>query len=410
MSTLSSESIPIDIYTEIVGEETVRNAKEAAQKLAGRTVCHVNSTFFGGGVAEILHRLVPLMRGVGLKVEWKVIKGSDEFFNATKAIHNGLQGMKIPFTEQMHKIYSEVNKANATDLDLSHDFVVIHDPQPAAMITYLPKKRGKWIWRCHIDLSHPNPEFIDFIVPFVLHYDALIFTMKQYVPMELASRKLSVNAPIIDPLSDKNKPLPDSLIQSILKKFDINQEKPIITQVSRFDPWKDPLGVIDTYRLVKKEVPDVQLLLIASMAGDDPEGWKYYERTARYAGNDYDIFLLTDLVGVGDTEVNAFQRASNVVLQKSLREGFGLSITEAMWKRIAVVGGNVGGVPLQILDGQNGFLVNNVEEAAEKCVYLLRHTEEAKVMGENGREHVRKNFLITRALKDCLGLFSSLEE
>jgi trehalose synthase len=348
------------------------------------------------------------MQNVGLKVDWRLIKGSDEFFSVTKAFHNGLQGMDIPLTDDMKKIYLEYNEANAQRLVVHHDFVIVHDSQPAAVISHQKIRLGKWIWRCHIDLSNPNPKFMDFLVPIIYQYDSLVFTMEQYVPEPLKSKKVAITPPSIDPLSDKNRYLSEDDVASILAKYGIDPERPIITQVSRFDPWKDPLGVIDTYRLVKKEVPAVQLLLIANMAKDDPEGWTYYEKTLRHAAEDLDIYVLTDMKGVGDIEVNAFQRASDVVLQKSLREGFGLSVSEALWKEVPVVGGNVGGIPLQIIDGMNGFLVNSVQEAAEKTLYLLKHPVEAKKMGAKGKEHILNNFLITRLLEDDLKLLTSL--
>lgn len=408
MRRVSVNKISLDEYTPIVGKVKIEEIKELAESLVGKKVRHVNSTSFGGGVAEILHRLVPLMCDAGLKAEWRVIKGSDKFFSVTKALHNGLQGMNIPLTEDMKKTYLKFNKINAHEFDSDHDLVVIHDYQPAAIMNYLPTTRGKWIWRCHIDLSRPNQQFIDFISPLILKYNSSIFTMKQFVQEPLKSRKTFIIPPSIDPLSEKNKPLPENLIFSILDKYDVDHEKPIITQVARFDPWKDPLGVIDVYRSVKKKVTNVQLLLIASMAKDDPEGWIYYEKTTRHAAEDYDIHLLSDLNGVGNIEVNAFQRASDVILQKSIREGFGLSVTEALWKGVPVVGSNVGGIPLQIINDETGFLIDNVEEAVEKTVYLLKHPSEAKEMGRKGREHILKNFLITRHLKDYLSLFRSI--
>lgn len=408
MDSVSVGKVPLDKYASIIGEKKIEEIKAVAENLAGKDVCHVNSTSFGGGVAEILRRLVPLMCDVGLKAEWKVIKGSDEFFNVTKTIHNGLQGMNVSLTEQMKKTYLKYNKTNTHELNLNHEFVVVHDYQPAAIINHYQSRVGKWIWRCHIDLSHPNQEFMNFITPFVLQYDSLIFTMEQFVQKPLKAKKVALIPPSIDPLSAKNKPLSESLVLSVLDKYDVDAEKPIITQVARFDPWKDPLGVIDVYRLVRKKTPSVQLLLIASMAKDDPEGWTYYEKTARHAAEDYNIHLLTDLKGIGGVEVNAFQRASDVVLQKSIREGFGLSVAEALWKEVPVVGGNVGGIPLQILHGKTGFLVSSIEEAAEKTLYLLKHPAEAQRMGKEGREHVLKNFLITRHLRDYLELFGSL--
>ena len=408
MSDVLVNALSLDKYAPIVGEQKISEIRDLASKLAGKSVCHINSTSFGGGVAEILHRLVPLMQDVGLKTDWRLIKGSEEFFNVTKAFHNGLQGMNIALTDEMKKIYLEYNKANARRLDLHHEFVVVHDSQPAAVISHQKIRLGKWIWRCHIDLSSPNADFINFLVPIMYQYDSLIFTMEQYVPEPSKSKKVAIIPPSIDPLSDKNKPLAEDNVLSILDKYGVDAEKPIITQVSRFDPWKDPLGVIDAYRIVKKEIPTAQLLLIASMAKDDPEGWTYYEKTTRHAADDLDIHLLTDLKGVGDIEVNAFQRASNVIVQKSTREGFGLSVTEALWKEVPVVGGNVGGIPLQIIDGVNGFLVNTVEETAERILYLLKHPAEAKEMGAKGKEHILKNFLITRHLEDYLRLFASL--
>ena len=408
MSNVLVSNLSLDKYAPVVGDQKISKIRELAGKATGKTVCHINSTSFGGGVAEILHRLVPLMQDVGLKAEWKLIQGSDEFFNVTKAFHNGLQGMNIPLTEEMKTTYLENNEANAHELDLHHEFVVIHDSQPAAVINYQKNKTGKWVWRCHIDLSTPNPAFTNFLTPPISQYDALIFTMAQYAPESLKQRKLAVIPPSIDPLSDKNKPLSEGIVRAKLDKYGVDPERPIITQVSRFDPWKDPLGVIDAYRIVKKEIPTLQLLMIASMAKDDPEGWSYFEKTARHAGDDSDIHLLTDLKGVGNIEVNAFQRASDVILQKSTREGFGLTVTEGLWKEVPVIGGNAGGIPLQIIHGENGFLVNSVQEAAERTLYLLKHPAEAKRMGAKGKEHVRKNFLITRHLEDYLNLFASI--
>ncbi len=409
MHNISVNKISLDEYTQIVGKLRIEEIKELAESLVGKKACHINSTSFGGGVAEILRRLAPLMRDVGLEVEWIVIDGSDEFFDVTKALHNGLQGMNIPLTEDMKETYLRLNRINARELDSDYDLVVIHDCQPAAIIDYLPTRKGKWTWRCHIDLSNPSKQFIDFITPFVLKYDSLIFTMKEFVQECLKSTAQTfIIPPSIDPLSEKNKPLSKNLIFSILDKYDVDAERPIITQVARFDPWKDPLGVIDVYRSVKKKMTDVQLLLIASMAKDDPEGWKYFEKTARHAAEDYDIHLLSDLNGVGNIEVNAFQRASSVILQKSIREGFGLSVAEALWKGVPVVGSNVGGIPLQIINNETGFLIDNFEEAGRKTLYLIKHPDKARKMARKGKEHILKNFLITRHLKDYLLLFCSI--
>jgi len=405
---VSVRELSLDDYGKIVGQSEVDNTRALADRISGARVCHVNSTSFGGGVAEILHRLVPLMKDVGLDTDWKVPEGTDEFFNVTKAMHNGLQGMETPLTEEMKRIYLHQNETNAGLLALDYDYIVIHDPQPLAMIRHCPERMGNWIWRCHIDLSRPNKNFLAFLAPFIEQYDATIFTLKEYAEETLKVKRLAAIPPSIDPLSDKNKALSVSQILSVLDRYDVDPEDPIITQVSRFDPWKDPFGVIDAYRIVKRKLPNAQLLLIASMARDDPEAWVYYEKTARKAGEDHSIHLLTDLVGVHDLEVNAFQRASDAILQKSTREGFGLTVTEALWKGVPVVGGNVGGIPLQVKDGITGFLVNTVEEAAEKTLYLLTHPKQAEEMGEKGREHVLRNFLITRHLKDYLKLFIQL--
>lgn len=399
--------LSLDKYSCIVGEKETEDICYLAKKIEKKRVCHVNSTSFGGGVAEILHRLVPLMRDVGLDAEWKVIAGSDKFFTVTKTFHNALLGSDKSLTEEMKKVYLSHNETNSDLLDLNHDYIVIHDPQPLALIDYCDEKIGKWAWRCHIDLSQPNREFLNFLAPYIMRYDGLIFSLKRYAKKFAKIKEIAVIYPSIDPLSDKNKPLSDSKVFSTLETYDVAADKPILTQVSRFDPWKDPMGVIDVYRLVKKRIPRVQLLLIGSMAHDDPEGSVYYEKTEQYAGNDYNIHLLTNLA---DVEVNALQRASDVVLQKSIREGFGLTVSEALWKEVPVVGGNVGGITLQIIDGKTGFLVNSVEEAAKKTLHLLKNSKKAEEMGRKGREHVLKNSLITRHLKDYLKLFLRLSE
>lgn len=402
--------IQLDDYAGIVGEEEIESVRVLAEGLKGKSVTHVNSTSFGGGVAETLHNLVPIMRDVGLDVHWEVIKGSLDFFNVTKKIHNALQGMSLNLSEDEIRTYLEYNRMNSETVILNTDFVVIHDNQPAAMIQFIPARKDRWIWRCHIDLSTPNTSVWSFLEPFISRYDAAIFTSEKYVLKGVnVAPKIFIRPPSIDPLADKNKEIPASEISDVLEKFGVNPEKPIITQVGRFDPWKDPLGAIDVYRLVKKEIPQVQLLLIAGMASDDPEGWTYLEKTARHAGDDEDIHILTDFKGVKDLEVNAFQRASQVVLQMSTREGFGLTVSEALWKGIPVVARNVGGIPLQIVNGADGYLVNTVTEAAEKTVNLLNHKEEAKQMGAAGRDFVKNNFLIVNDLKGYLKIFKEIQ-
>jgi len=395
-------------YIDIIGKEEIESIKKLALPLKEKKVVHINATSFGGGVAEILSALVPLMKDVGIEAEWQVIKGSDDFFNVTKSIHNGLQGMDVPFTKKMKEIFLKNNQLNEELFEGEYDFVVIHDPQPVAIINYRKEKKGKWIWRFHIDPTSAQEKIWQFIRSFIEKHDAAIFTLKDYVKDDLKMEKIAIIPPAIDPLGPKNMDLDQEEIENIVTRYKVDPDRPIITQVSRFDPWKDPLGVIDMYRIVKREVKDVQLVLIASMANDDPEGWEYYEKTARHAGEDYDIHLLSNLNGVGNLEVNAFQRASDVIIQKSLREGFGLVITEALWKGKPVVAANVGGIPLQVDNRRTGFLVGDISECAERVIHLLKDSEIANKMGTSGKEYVRKNFLITRLLKDYLNLFNSL--
>ncbi len=402
------KKIGLDDFNPIVGEQEIVNLKDLGEKLKGKSVTHVNSTSFGGGVAELMRNLVPLMRDAGLDVHWEVIKGSFDFFKVTKKIHNALQGMNINLTKEEERTFIEYNRMNSELTSLNTDIVMVHDAQPAALIQFYPNRTNKWIWRCHIDLSTPNLSVWSYLEPYINRYDAAIFTAKQYVVPSLKVQPIAIRAPSINPLSDKNKELSEDMIIEILDRYEINPEKPIITQVGRFDPWKDPVGAIDVYRIVKKQFPDAQLLLIAGMATDDPEGWLYLEKTARHAGEDPNIHLLTDLKGVGDIEVNAFQRASQVVLQMSTREGFGLTVAEALWKGVPVVGRRVGGIPLQIIDESNGYLVDTVEQAAERTLCLLKNKDTARQMGANGKEYVRKNFLVITHLRDYLILFNEL--
>jgi len=396
-------------YAPIVGDAIIEQIRAMAKPLQGARVVHVNATAFGGGVAEILQTLVPLTRDVGLDAEWQIIEGRDEFFNVTKACHNGLQGMDVPFTNEMQNVWRRYNEMNAARFEGEYDFVIIHDPQPAGLLHYHGCVGGKhWIWRCHIDTSHPNPVYWDFFAPYISEYEAGIFTMEQYVGPGVNFKHLAIIAPTIDPLSPKNAAQSPEESRAIVRSYGVDPDRPLLTQVSRYDPWKDPLGVIDAYRLVKQKVPGVQLALLGSMASDDPEGWVYCDRTVRHASEDFDIYILHNFHGVGNREVNAFQNVSDVVIQKSTREGFGLVVTEALWKGKPVVGGNVGGIPLQVLDGETGFLVDDVEACAEKTLYLLQHPDEARRMGAQGREHVRQNFLSTRHLRDYLRLFCDL--
>jgi trehalose synthase len=400
----------LDDYRPVVGDDVIAGIEELAEPLRDARVVHVNATAYGGGVAEMLQTLVPLMRDAGLDAEWQVIEGADEFFNVTKAAHNGLQGMDIDFTDEMKAVWQRYNEMNADKFEGEYDFVVMHDPQPAGMLHYHEAgEHEHWTWRCHIDTSHPNPAYWDFFAPYINEYEAAIFTMEQYVGPGVDFEHLAIITPTIDPLSPKNVPMPLDEAREVVGSFGLDLDRPIVTQVSRFDPWKDPLGVIDAYQIVKKQVPDVQLALVGSMASDDPEGWYYLDKTIRHAGEDFDVHILHNFHGVGAYEVGAFQSASDVVIQKSIREGFGLVVTEALWKGKPVIGGNAGGIPLQIVDGETGFLVDSVEECAQRTLELLEHPEKAEKMGKAAKEHVRRNFLTTRHLTDYLDLFHDMK-
>lgn len=406
MKQVTVPTLQVEAYAEVAGEAAVERIRALARPLQGLRVVHVNATAYGGGVVELLYPLVGLMNGLGIPTEWWVLEGTDAFFQVTKTAHNGLQGADVVIDQTMQATYRDVNVANSRfDWD-AYDVVVIHDPQPAALASLVEKRRAPWLWRCHIDLSTPNPGVWSWIRPYLAAYDGAIFSLAQYVQKDLKMPLVAIIPPSIDPLSEKNRDMEPADVEAVLRRFGIDRTRPLITQVSRFDPWKDPLGVIEAYRKIKKEIPQVQLLLVGSMATDDPEGWTFYDRTLRRAGEDPDIFILANLHGVHNREVNAFQRASDVIIQKSLREGFGLTVTEGLWKGRPVVGGNAGGIPIQVVEGQNGFLVDSVEQCAERTQWLLEHPDEARRMGAQGREHVRKHFLVTRDLEDHLHLFA----
>ncbi len=403
----------LEEYRAVAGDGPVDEILELARDLRGARVLHVNATAFGGGVAEILGTLVPLMNDVGLHAEWQVIRGSDELFRVTKAMHNSLQGMFVDWTTQMTDTWLHYNRLNAEQFDEPWDFVIIHDPQPAAILHFIREQHlgtdsRYWIWRCHIDLTDAHVQVWDLLRRYVELYDAAIFTLREYAKDDLQHPRIFAVPPAIDPLSPKNFPLGEQDVAAILSRYGVDPSIPYILQVSRFDPWKDPLGVIDVYRIVREKHPYLHLVLVASMAHDDPEGWAWYERTVRRAGEDFAIHILSNLNGVGNLEVNAFQRAARVVLQKSVREGFGLVVSEALWKGRPVVAGKVGGIPLQIVDGRTGFLVNSVEECARCTIELLDDPQRADEMGREGREHVRRNFLMTRYLRDYLRIFRAL--
>jgi trehalose synthase len=397
-------------YTHIVGKDLTERIRELAEPLKGKRVLHVSATAFGGGVSEILYTMVPLMRDVGLDAHWHVIFGKEEFFNATKLLHNSLQGAEETLTDEQWEIFDEINEINAEGLQGEWDVIIVHDPQPIGLRRGAREKGGKWIWRCHIDLSTPNPAPIERLLPMIEEYDASVWHMDQYVPNDMGRHREAVNIipPAIDPLSPKNMAFSPEDAAFVCRQFGIDVDRPLITQVSRFDPWKDPIGVIDAYRQVTEKAPEAQLAMVGSMATDDPEGMEYFQKTFEYAGGDEDIKILSNLNNVGAIEVNAFQSQSDICLQKSIREGFGLTVTEALWKGRPTVAGNVGGIPLQIEDGVSGYLVNSPEECAERCLEVLGDPELGKKLGREGKEHARREFLTPRLLRDWLQLFTDL--
>ncbi|HTN43801.1 MAG TPA: glycosyltransferase [Nitrospiria bacterium] len=390
-------------YNGIAEPDEIRLLTRLGERLRGRSFLHVNSTSVGGGVAEILHRLIALFGDLGVSARWEVIKGDQSFFEVTKQIHNGLQGQAVEMSPRMWEIHREVNEANAGQMDLDADLVFIHDPQPVHLIEH--RRNGLWVWRCHVDVSHPHPPVWRGLAADVGRYDAAIFSGAQFA-QQLAVPQFVV-PPSIDPLSEKNRDLSDPEIQAELEAHQIPRDKPILLQVSRFDRFKDPVGVVQAYRMVKRYY-DCRLILAGGTATDDPEGEGILARVREEARDDPDIRILL-LPPFSDRLINALQRAAAVVLQKSTREGFGLTVAEALWKAKPVIGGAVGGIPSQIHHGVTGFLVHSVEGAAYRIRHLLHNPGLGKKMGEMGREHVRRNFLITRQAKDYLALWAALE-
>jgi trehalose synthase len=399
-------------YRSIVRRELYDEVVALGERLRGKRVLHVSATSFGGGVAEILYTLVPLMRDVGLEAEWDIMFGSEPFFNVTKSFHNALQGAVYELTVEDRAIYEEYNRMSAEALQKAGeewDIILVHDPQPALLKHFSGglSPETKWIWRCHPDLSTSNREVLDYLVPHIADYDAQIYTMQEYTPPDVHLPGLTLIPPAIDPLSPKNMALSADDARYIVSQFGVDADRPFMVQVSRFDPWKDPLGVIDAYRSVKEQAPEVQVVLIGSMAHDDPEGWDYWYKTVNYADGDRDIFLFSNLTNVGAIEVNAFQSIADVVIQKSIREGFGLVVSEALWKARPLVAARVGGIPMQV-DGGGGILIDTIPEAADACMKILKDPEFARQIGRQGKEHVRKHYLSPRQLRDNLLLFAKL--
>jgi len=365
----------------------------------------VNSTAVGGGVAEMLHRVVPLLNELGIETRWEVIKGGADFFDITKAFHNALQGKEEYFEQEVFKTYLAYNEMNYQEMSFDEDLIVIHDPQPASLIKWQKKRKNKWVWRCHIDMSHPNQQVWDFLRSYVELYDAAIFSSPLFSPQLKISQYRFY--PAIDPLADKNRELAGDYIASVLEKYEIPRDKPIVTQISRYDPWKDPVGVIQAFKMARRHV-DCRLLLVGDKAADDPEAEEILAQVNEAAGDDPDIKIIF-LTHSIPTEINAFQRASDIVLQKSIREGFALTVSEALWKYRPVIGGAVGGIPAQIIHGYTGMLVHSAEGASLQIRSLLQQSELAKRLGENGHQRVKDEFLITKLLKRYLLLLLALD-
>jgi len=396
----------INDYAPIVGSSTIEELYLLAERLRGKTVQNINSTAVGGGVAEILSRILPLLHDLGVNVLWDVIKGNEKFFNLTKRIHNALHGVAETFGPGELDYLVEVNRQNAKEVLRGAEITFVHDPQPVALVEEKRSRGGKWIWRCHIDFTNPQPDVWEFLRTFVESYDAAVFSAPAF-SRPLAIRQVLIS-PSIDPLSDKNKDLPEDLINSVCERFGLNRDRPLVTQISRFDYLKDPVGVIRAYKMVKEHV-DCQLVLAGGGATDDPEGMKVLTEVQQEAASDPDIFVLFLPPG-SDIEINALQRASDLILQKSLKESFGLTVAEALWKAKPVIASAVGGIPLQIAHKYSGILSHSIEGTAYYIKQLLNAPQYAERLGVNGREHVKNNFLITRHIKDYLLLFLSLYE
>ena len=393
-----------------LGNELIDEIDQLASDLKGVRMCHVNSTPFGGGVAELLSSYIPLVRSLGLTIDWQVMRGDNHFFTITKCLHNALQGNECGLIkhEKARRRYMTQNEVNARELDCGYDVFIVNDPQPAALRHFCKDTHSKWIWRCHIDTSEPDELAWSFLRPYIEQYDAAVFTMSQFIPHDLTVPRIAIMAPAIDVFNSKNMLLPRSLCREMTANLGIDRERPLIIQVSRFDPWKDPFGVIEIFRLAREEVPGLQLAMVGSLACDDPEGLDIFGDVNSEASKNDDMHVFTNLTGVGSMEVNAFQTACDVVIQKSIREGFGLVVSEALWKGTPVVAGNAGGIPMQMTGNLSNYLATSVEECAEKVVYLLQNRELASQLGKEGRENVIKNFLMPRLIRDELALIKKV--
>lgn len=397
----------LERYRSIVGDDLVAEIRDRAHDLRGLRVLEVSATATGGGVAEMLSSLVPLQRDVGLDVEWGLITADAAFFETTKKLHNGLQGMEVEIAAAEREDYLAHNRDHAAALADDWDVVIVHDPQPAAIRSFAPERAGKWVWRCHVDSSSPNPAVWDLLRPFVEAHDHAVFTLSDFIPPDLAM-PTSIQVPAIDPLTSKNRVLPAYLARQTAADLGVDLSRPVLLQVSRFDPWKDPLGVVDVWQRVRGTFPNLQLVLIGSMASDDPEGWRVYGEIESRVREEPDCFLLSDQMGVASHEVNAFQRVADVVIQKSIREGFGLIVSETLWKGTAVVAGRAGGIPLQLEDGVSGRLASGTDEFAAVVRELLEDPVRARSFGAAGARRVHERFLMPRLLLDQLTLLGAL--
>ena len=391
-------------YDSVAGKQVIEELYLLAEKLQGKTILNINSTAVGGGVAEILNRMMPLMKDLGVDFRWDVIRGDEKFFVITKKFHNALHGVDVAISDEEISYFLVVNQQNASELSISGDIIFIHDPQPIALIEKKSELGNKWLWRCHIDFSKPIPSIWNFLRPYIERYDSAVFSAPAFA-RQLLTKQVLVS-PSIDPLSDKNKDLPEEFIDKIFEKFGVDRSRPVVTQISRFDYLKDPLGVIRAFKLAKKYV-DCQLILAGGGATDDPEGMNILKAVNNEAESDPDIFVLFLPPG-SDLEINALQRGSTIVLQKSLKEGFGLTVAEALWKSKPVIASAVGGIPLQITHKFSGILAHSIEGTAYWIKQLIHEPEYAKRLGVNGREHIKDNYLITRHIQDYLILFLSL--
>ena len=400
----------ISKYRLLIEGELIDEVERLADDLKGIRICHINSTPFGGGVAELLSSYIPLVRNLGLHIDWQAIHGDQRFFTITKQMHNALQGGDGRFIqrEETQRVYKSQNLINAREMDRNYDVFIVNDPQPAALRHFSDEARAKWIWRCHIDSSEPNEETWQFLRPYIEAYDAAVFTMEKFVPSDLSGPRIAIMAPAIDPFSSKNMSLPRTLCRELIDNLGLDRSRPLILQVSRFDRWKDPFGVMRVYHIIKEKVPGLQLALVGSLAGDDPEGLDLFSAIHWEADKDKDIYIFSNLTGVGSMEVNAFQTACDVAIQKSIKEGFGLVVSEALWKETPIVAGNAGGIPLQMKGRLSEYLISSEQECADKVLYLLENPEVAAELGREGKEHIRQNFLMPRLLKDELRLIKSL--